>query len=179
MNKKLLIILVGSVAGIIFVIAIILIFSKKSSNLTPVNPLIQAANYKGAVLKQDQGNSMVWKTTKGDVVSSNIFNKYPLTNTQYGDPEYLTLAKSSEYEIKYVYNGDNININLVGADLVKSRKDAEQQFLSILKISENDACKLSISVTIPQKVSMALGGDDTVDYGLSFCSGAFIYKQTR
>jgi hypothetical protein len=57
-------------------------------------------------------------------------------------------------------------IAIINSDLDKSRKFAEEDFLSILNITKDQACKLNVSMTVLSDISSLAGGGN---YGLSFC----------
>ena len=82
--------------------------------------------------------------------------------------------KSDQYEIVYFSQEKSFTITILAPPAQQSRDAAEQAFLDTLAISKADACKLSVSLTVPYDVDPTLAGKD---YGLSFCPSGSQFGQ--
>jgi hypothetical protein len=78
----------------------------------------------------------------------------------------VTLDTNDEFHISVFPQDNAFNIILLGHPLDKVQKDAEQKFLTLLKINEQNACKLNVKVGVPDSVDPRFSGQD---FALSFC----------
>ncbi|MDR3642100.1 MAG: hypothetical protein P4L74_00540 [Candidatus Doudnabacteria bacterium] len=76
------------------------------------------------------------------------------------------IKQNDNYSIVYFPVDQSFLITILAQPVQQNRDAAEQLLLSQLQVSEADACKLAVSLTVPAGVSEQLAG---VDYGLSFC----------
>jgi hypothetical protein len=178
MNKK---IFIG--AGIIVFLLIAVggyFFWKLSSESTPTEPTLlppkettteQPANPTGTTVKNQETPTQTQKpgdisiqTKDGGTLFVNDFLKSPKTTIdEEGD---ATLKDDPNYTILYYKMDQSVFIGLLGGNLPQVRSDAEKELLNILGITEQDACQLKVSTTVPASVSEKAAGKD---YGLSFC----------
>ena len=84
------------------------------------------------------------------------------------DEKNMVLKTTADYQILYyAYSeGPSFLISVLSSNIETARALGELNLLNILGISKTDACKLAVSVTVPQDVSAKAAGDD---YRLSFC----------
>jgi hypothetical protein len=108
-------------------------------------------------------NQFEIKTKEGNVPINNIY-KLPDATPVSGDG--VNFKKSTYYLMAYYPKQQGFIIAIMDPDLEKARKFAEEDFLSTLNITKDQACKLNVSMTVPSNVSdVASGGN----YHLSFC----------
>jgi len=105
--------------------------------------------------------TMTISTPRGDVNMRDI-TKNPPEQV----PGNIVFKKTSEYEIVYFDEDKTFSITVESKPLRQTRQAAEQAFTATLGISNVDACKLSVSLTVPFDVDENLSGKN---YGLSFC----------
>lgn len=94
--------------------------------------------------------------------------------TPWGDNTTLILgdgliADEQAFQIFYYEVDKSFSIAILQEPITDIRKVAEAQLIERLQISENDACKLIISVTVPSFVNENISGQNL---GISFCPGA-------
>jgi len=78
-----------------------------------------------------------------------------------------TLKVHPHYTLLYFSDDQSFLIGLTGGDLHTVRTDAEKELITILGITEDEACQISVVTRVPSDVNKkaSIGGD----YGLSFC----------
>lgn len=129
-------------------------------------------NSKGNTLDLSQGVSTVPAAgtiqsnkinlaTKSGSISVNNFLNSPQSNTVEGE-KVLILRNTRDYYIFYHPDGNYFDISLFREPYKSNRDIAETDFLKILDIKKEDACKIPVQLGIA-------GEEDTVNYGLSFC----------
>ncbi|HEY6348836.1 MAG TPA: hypothetical protein VI636_05440 [Candidatus Angelobacter sp.] len=105
-------------------------------------------------------------TAHGDV-SVIDFRQHPAQVSS--DKTSFVVENTDSFVIAFYAPDSSFNIALESKPLKLARANAEKAFLRDLGISQNDACKLLISVGVPISVDYSAAGKD---YGLSFCSGS-------
>lgn len=78
----------------------------------------------------------------------------------------VTLESNEQFHISVFPQDNAFNIILLAHPLDKVQKEAEQKFLTLLKINEQNACKLNVKVGVPDSVDQRFSGQD---FALSFC----------
>ena len=112
----------------------------------------------GATLKFPEGNTI--KISNKEV--ENFYKTaYPINNN--GD---VVFSETENYKIIYFPKGEQFLISILGTPFEEAKKEAEQQFLQSLGISESEACELNVSVSTPRFANEAESGKN---YKLSFC----------
>jgi len=76
------------------------------------------------------------------------------------------MADNENYQIMYFKFSDEFLVTILGSPFESFQKMAERDLISQLKIDENTACRLKVSVTTP---SFANPDEAGRTYGLSFC----------
>ncbi len=153
-RKKLIIILIITV---IFVFLFILI-SKISFQKTPSDTQNTSVNNSALPDK------MIIETSEGSIELIN-----PEKNAEeYIDTENTLIKSTPDYEIFYLKydQKESFAISLLGKNFEESRKQSEDAFLKLLGITEEQACKLVVSESVPYGTNASLAGKD---FSLSFC----------
>jgi hypothetical protein len=110
------------------------------------------------------------KTTNG-TMEVNDFLAYTI---EYYPGDVYLIASSTAYTILYYQEDGSFLITLDdGTNVPGAREKAERALLNLLQVSENDACRLLVDLTIPPYVDFMNAGS----YGLSFCPGSRIVPQ--
>lgn len=102
------------------------------------------------------------KIELSDVRLDNPYKKTGDVNN-YGD---VTFVKDPNFEIVYFGQTNQFLISVIGSPFYQKRVLAENQFLSSLGISQDDACKLNVIITTPRHANPNEAGKN---YSLSFC----------
>lgn len=134
----------------IFAITILLLYSFYIA-ITRTNNNNSERNNKDLTIPTSQGQ-----------VKINDITQHPLEKVK-GSYKF---AASQDYSMDYFDNDLSFSIVLLSQPLDKARQEAEDEFLKELNIGISDACKLSVSLTVPFDVDQNLSGQN---YGLSFC----------
>lgn len=78
----------------------------------------------------------------------------------------IFLEENNRFSIGFLKSENSFGVVLSGSPISTVRKDAEDKFLRDLGISEEDACKLKVTVHVPSSIGV---NDDERNGGLSFC----------
>jgi len=105
------------------------------------------------------------KTPGGDVVINDI-TKNPVST---GDNRAILFARTEDYDMLFFPTDQGFIITLSQPDIQIARTHAEEDFLKILGINKQQACRLTVSLAVPVSISEKASG---LDYGLSFCPGS-------
>lgn len=103
--------------------------------------------------------------------TSNI-EKYPaniqkvLNNPVEKQGSWSTLQQRDSYFISYDSVSDVFAIDLLKQPVVENSKSAEQELMALLGINQEYACKLRISIKVPNSVDESASG---YEFGPSFC----------
>ena len=124
---------------------------------TTGSPVSAVANFPG----EPQGATFQLGTSKG-LVTINNFYKFPLVI----DQEFLILQNTDQYQINYDTETDQFYIYFSNSPSTALQNQVENDFLNLLGISQNDACKLNVAEGFPGYLPVASQQQD-----LSFCSG--------
>jgi hypothetical protein len=107
---------------------------------------------------------LIIHTKSGDVPVTNFYQNPQI---EIFDKDKDAIIKNDpNYQIMYYGKYQSFFISLLGGNLHAARKISEREFLKILNITKNQACKLPVSVSVPHFVNHNASG---TDYGLSFC----------
>lgn len=112
--------------------------------------------------------SKIQVTTKDNskfVTENFLTNKKIIENTVY-------VAENEKYSILYDYKVKDFTIEVYGYnrnELVESRKQAETKFLEIMQTTQEEVCKLPVSLIVPASYNEQYS---VIDYGLSICPGS-------
>lgn len=87
-------------------------------------------------------------TTRGTVITNNFYK-----TAEGFDGDALVFFSSPQYQLLYDIENSAFGIYIVGSELTKTRAAAEKEFLVQLGISQADACKLNVSVSVPRSTS--------------------------
>ena len=126
-----------------------------SSNKNGTNPVTLPES------KNASGDKITINTEKGGLAINNVIKsaKSVIGNN-------ALVKETPDYDIVYVSESQNFVISFFGDNPQKSRSPAEEDFLSSLGISRDQACLLKVSVGVmPVKCRNAAG----INFGLSFC----------
>jgi len=146
MNKKIFII-ICVVAGIFIVGMWIFIFV--------------SLNAKPKQLDTNKVNTIVVPTAQGNVTTSN-FEKSAVGNYT----ETTVIESTADYGISFSPKSNSFDIVLNSTPLQTARNEAETALIKDLGISNDDACKLTVTLSVPERLSSNAAG---VNYELSFC----------
>lgn len=80
--------------------------------------------------------------------------------------EDVVVARSDHYEIIYYGKDESFVIAIKNKPVQNARDAAEQALLDALGITPQEACKLSVQLSVLGSVDLELAGQN---YGLSFC----------
>lgn len=79
----------------------------------------------------------------------------------------ITFKESSDYYISFDEASQSFSIAIMNAeDLYGARARAEEEFVRVLGITNEQACELKVDLGVPYNVNPQLPADN---YGLSFC----------
>lgn len=154
MNKK--IIILATLIGLLtFLIAtLLMVFNRTPPELPPPAPI-------SVTPISESGVSAKKITISG--IKTNNFLANPIKTNSRGDAVFI---KTPEYQIVYLKNYEEFVINL-STSSAETRDSAENDFLSKLGVTKEEACRLRVTVSAPyvstQTVSMP-------QKSLSFCS---------
>lgn len=78
----------------------------------------------------------------------------------------VVMAKVADFVIEYYKSDQSFNIALLNQNIWQAREAAEKRFLEEVHVSKDEACKLTVNLSIPVDISATASG---VNYRLSFC----------
>ena len=103
----------------------------------------------------------------GRIIVSGVNVKDPrstkLLENKQGD---IVFNKTDGFEIVYLPKFEQFLISITASPFVENEQAAEDELLTRLGISEEEACQLNVIITTPQSVNPNEAGKN---YGLSFC----------
>jgi len=85
----------------------------------------------------------------------------------------VAFEDNDDYYIAYYPDDNSFTISISNRDVDLGRERAESKFLNDLGITQEQACKLTVILGIPYRVSENLSGQN---FGLSFCPGGKSFK---
>lgn len=101
--------------------------------------------------------------TEEETVDINNVYKDPIRRLSKNGVEFV---KKENYVMDFYPEDEGFIISIGNPDIFSALKEAESEFLNKLGVTEEQACKLKVSITIPVSVSEKYGGGV---YGFSFC----------
>ncbi len=123
------------------------------------------------------GSSVTTSGTPGPAMSPSIETLLQSSDIiKLGPDDYLLAGTASrfeqqEYQITYHAPDKTYTVSLTTEPLGQTRQDAEQRFLTLLGITEDQACALHVNVTTLYSVNQQYAGKNL---GLSFCPYATV-----
>ncbi|MDO8407703.1 MAG: hypothetical protein Q7S95_00495 [bacterium] len=123
------------------------------------------------------GSSATTSGTPGSTTSPSIESLLQSPDTiKLGPDDYLLAEtasrfESQEYQITYHVPDKTYTVSLATEPLGETRQNAEQRFLSLLAVTEDQACALHVNVTTFYSVNQQYAGKNL---GFSFCPGATV-----
>ena len=109
-----------------------------------------------------QGATMSVQGKTGVVITKNFYSQAQQITPQND----ALIAANDSFRILYYAADNSFVITLLKEPVGDAQQAAEMAFLSQLGISQSDACKLKVSVSVPAFVDENLAGQDL---GLTFC----------
>jgi len=112
-----------------------------------------------------QGNKkqITLKTSDGNV---SINNPAELPDKKSLSLSGVNFKENSDYAIDYYPEDHGFIIAILNPNIQVARALAEKDFVQTLGISQADACKLKVSLSVPFNINETASG---INYGLSFC----------
>lgn len=110
------------------------------------------------------------KTSEGSVDIQNIYKNSLDTLSGEG----VAFKDTDEYYIAYYPEDQGFLIVIMNSDINRARQNAEKEFVNTLGITNDQACKLKVSLTVPISVNKEAAGGN---YGLSFCSNGKSFSE--
>jgi hypothetical protein len=172
MNKKNIILFGGAVLAVLIVVTLIgmLVFRnnqpEEPSNVSPDNqiPTNNTTLPTTTGIEQTK-DTIIIQTPTGGVETKNFYK----TALRVDEREALLIEQADEYVITYFRQAGRFKIIITTPfkdEALKAREKAEQEFLTILAIGKNDACKLN-----PMIIFLKNEDEYLVDniFSLSFC----------
>jgi hypothetical protein len=165
---------IGIVVLLLVIAAIILLILKRGKTSEVPANVNQSANSGNLEFNPERdlkpfdsgavpvGNKIVMQTATGAITVNNFY-----IEAKQGDDGTAILRQTDDYFISYMPTDGSFWIALIGSQIELIRPAAEKDFLSILGISQRDACRLSVVVGPPYR-----GPDRPARFSpLSFCAG--------
>ena len=153
---------------LVLIVAISLTLTNQNSD-TDINITDVVYTDLDITFKPSEGSNIVTEnfftdqSVKADTLNPGL---YELGNTITIDP---VTGKLPLYVAIFDKQSGVFNISLLQQPFSRSRIEAEVYLKNLLQISEEELCKLSYSVTVPEYVSRDASG---FDYRFSFCPGS-------
>jgi hypothetical protein len=153
------------IAGI-FLVIFISISNKRNNNSTIGTSQTQTQTKSSLsqlpIEELSKKDNLTFQTQKGDVLTKNIY-KNPVSMLSEKGVEF---KNNSDYSIDFYPQDEGFLIIITNPDVKSALEKAGKDFVETLGISQADACKLKVTVTVPFSVSAQYGGGT---YGLNFC----------
>lgn len=165
MSKKFYIVTIAITLAVAAII--VLFFIYLSSKNSVETPQVNQKPGKYLMLPVDEiskKENLVIDTNQGQVNISNIY-KNPVYSLSKNGVEF---SDNDFYSMGFYPEDEGFLIVIENSDVKNSAKKAENEFLSKLGISQQQACQLKVSITVPYTVNEKYSGGV---YGFSFCSG--------
>lgn len=110
-----------------------------------------------------KGETIAIGTPSGSVVVKNFYPRIVG-----GEEESVVILKTPSYFVSYDTFDSSFWIALTAKPFSEARVLAEKDFLAMLGIGQDDACRLEVKVGVPYRADPSQAGKST---GLSFCPG--------
>jgi hypothetical protein len=158
--------------GIVFLLAILivvfyLLISRSNSTPSSNIPPSTDTNENPPTTQE----TFVIETTEGSVLIKNFYKNPVAILPGIG----LVLTTTFDYDIHFMFSDNSFTITIFNPPIVEVRRQAEEELLNILGVSEQDACKLNVHLGVHRSADSDLGGG--ADYGLSFCSSGLPFPE--
>lgn len=150
------------IAGLLFLVEALYLLGHRPVQAPTVPTVPQDKKPVKIDVPSSEEEKMTVETSKGTVTMNNLY-KDPISHLSDNGVEF---KENSYYYMAYYPQGNAFIIAMMNADIETARQMAEKDFLEILGISKDDACKLNVSLTVPMSVNAEAAGGD---YHLSFC----------
>jgi len=111
-----------------------------------------------------KGDTLSIGTPSGIVEVKNFYNN-PLQVNAEND---VLVVRADAYEMAYIAKDSSFILSITASPVGPTTLAAEKELLRVLDITEEEACRLNVSVGIPHFADPELSGKQ---YGLSFCPG--------
>lgn len=171
MHKKT-IIIAGTVIFFLLVVSLALVLTSKkkpapsaanSSEVISNNPstLSNTATAPFSFPAKD-ADKMTLNTSAGDISANNIY-KSPVENLSLNG---VAFKDNPDYYMDFYPDSQGFTIIIYNPDFQAARLKAEQDFVSTLGITEDQACKLRVAETTPVQINSQ---SIVKNFGLSFC----------
>lgn len=158
---------------IYFLLVIVLFLAISAFSVFLKNTFSQSSSKKFDIPPiTDNGRLMTIKDRNGNSIS--VANVYAMA-TEKLSYNGVSFGKNKNYSISFYPQDQSFTISLLNPKIIATRELAENDFLTILDISEKTACDLTVSLGVPASVSEIDSGQN---YGLSFCSDSSSFKSS-
>jgi hypothetical protein len=118
-------------------------------------------NAKPKQLDTNKVGTIIVPTAQGNVTTSNFEKSAVETST-----DMTVLESNADYGISFNPKSNSFDIILNSAPLQTARDEVEAALVKDLGISNDDACKLTVTLSVPERLSSDTAN---INYGLSFC----------
>lgn len=142
MNRRLIIVIIVVAVLVLGVVTAIAVLTRGSSS----NSLNDQPNI--------VNNQLFIQTDSGPVVTKNIYQSSLTTYPDNG----VGFAHTGYYDMSYYPKDNGFIITLLDENVIKANQEAEQDFLKILGITEEQACKLKVTIGVPHNVNPKFAG---------------------
>jgi hypothetical protein len=129
----------------------------------PPSPTIMPLHPPVVTPPQSIGDTITIGTTKGSVVVKNFY-KSAVEVRDFG----VLVRRTNEYDLVYFPGGSTFLMTISSQPVEAAVRTAEKEFIEVLGVNEQDACRLQVAITVPFSTDPAYAGKE---YGLSFCIG--------
>lgn len=177
MMRKILILLAIFVVVVAAVFAYVYFSSRKSSSnsasanptvsssSTATLPMVPSTSSGNTIPGAPTGTTFVMGTADGSVTVNNFYLQ-PFVI----DEEYLILENNNDYQITYDTENNQFFVYASSSPIAQSEQEGESALLSLLGVSETDACKLNVVVGYETPTDP---NDSHTFFPLSFCDNGF------
>ena len=168
MEKKKIVLLLGAVSILALLLTIFFLVGNNK------NSQVSDQNDSGAEIPTERKNVESFPITvpSGSVEIKNIYKD--------GGELYdrgVTFRNNDDFSIAYAESDQSFAISISNAkDPIGARNKSEQELLSALGISKEQACELTVLLQVPYSVRADLSG---TNYGLSFCPDGKYFEEIK
>lgn len=173
MNKKTILILLVAIFFLLVVALALFLVSKKkpAPNVTNSSAAIDNSSSSSTLsntasapfsFPAQNADKMILNTSSGNISVNNIY-KNPTKNLSLNG---VAFKDNPDYYMDFYPDSQGFTIIIYNPDFQTTRLKAEQDFVSTLGITDDQACKLRLAETTPVQINSQYGGKN---FGLSFC----------
>lgn len=147
------------------IVSLFVYYSKKNSmqnNVTETVKKIGEDYTLFPIEKLREKTTLEIQTEKGTVPINNVY-KDPVEKLSMNG---VAFVNNSDYYMAFYPQDNGFLISINSSDVVSAERKAEKSFLKQLGITEEQACELKVSITVPYSVSEEYSGGN---YTFSFC----------